>query len=333
MNVKSNSLHLKRLEEKGIVIEEIYKYPKDNKIFIRTTDGKENDSVYKSPKIEKNFYKNKKRLFREKNFDPKTFYTIVATKGDKTHTCSECGYSDSLKEFFNGCPYCGANFTINYSNNKSYGRTLKELFSFKWVQFLCIILPIIFAAVSIYLNQDIETIISSIIAIPILMFATYLFIMTFYTPIIFYRLIVYKDVHTYTIKYNDEIINNAKLIKDVQTTLLNDYYDENLYPKNKDLIDFDILDFEDYKYRYKNNKQYIVLKLKIRKYFSNGNKIKRVISKENIYVTMNPHYKEKREILRKCPSCGANVPPLKKSCEYCKTPLPSTILWIIEKSY
>mgnify|MGYP003450767043 FL=1 len=45
MNAKSNNLHLKRLEEKEIVIEEIYKYPKDNRIFIRTTDGKENDRI------------------------------------------------------------------------------------------------------------------------------------------------------------------------------------------------------------------------------------------------------------------------------------------------
>ena len=40
MSSKTNNLHLKRLEEKEIVIEDIYKYPKDNKIFIRTTDGK-----------------------------------------------------------------------------------------------------------------------------------------------------------------------------------------------------------------------------------------------------------------------------------------------------
>ena len=53
MRTKSNNFHLKRLEDKEIIIEEIYKYPKDNRIFIRTTDGKENDSVYKSPKIEK----------------------------------------------------------------------------------------------------------------------------------------------------------------------------------------------------------------------------------------------------------------------------------------
>ena len=62
----------------------------------------------------------------------------------------------------------------------------------------------------------------------------------------------------------------AKL-KDVQTTLLNDYYDEQLYPEHKNLIDFDILDFENFKYKYKNNIQYIVLRLKVRKYFNHEN--------------------------------------------------------------
>ena len=332
MNAKSNNLHLKRLEEKEIVIEEIYKYPKDNRIFIRTTDGKENDSVYKSPKIEKNFYKKGKRLFREKDFDPKTFYTISAIKGDKTHTCSECGYTDELKEFFNGCPYCGANFSVDYSNAKSYGRTYKELFSFKWVKTLCILLPILFAIASIYINQDIEAIIGAIISIPVMMFATYLFIMIIYTPVIFYKIIAYQDVRVNTIRYNKEIINNAKLIKDVQTTLLNDYYDEQLYPEHKNLIDFDILDFENFKYKYKNNIQYIVLRLKVRKYFNKENKIKKVISKEHISVFMNPYYTDKKQDLRKCPSCGANIPPFKKKCEYCKKPLPTTTLWIIEKS-
>lgn len=329
---KSNSLHLKRLEEKEIVIEEIYKYPKDNKIFIRTTDGKENDSVYKSPKIEKNFYRNGKLLFREKNFDKETIYTIVASKGEKLHQCSECGYEDSMKNFYNGCPYCGANFTVDYSKNKSYGRTIKELFSLRWVKTLCIVIPILISLTSIYLNQDFETIFGSIIAIPILMFLTYLVITIFYVPYIFYKIIIYKDVHTFRITYNSQIVNNAKLVKDVQTTLLNDYYDENIYPENKDLVDFDILEFENYYYKNRNNKNHIVLRLKIRKYFNKNNKIKRVITKEHVMVYQNPYYIEKRQDLRKCPSCGANVPPLKKKCDYCKTILPSTTLWLIEKS-
>jgi len=332
MQNKSNSLHLKRLEEKEIVIEEIYKYPKDNTIFIRTTDGKENDSVYKSPKIEKNFYYKDKLLFREKNFDQETTYTILATKGEKIHKCSECGYEDYMKNFFSGCPYCGANFSIDYSKHKSYGRSIKELFSFKWVKTLCIGIPIIAAIFAIYLNQDFETIFTSIISIPILMFATYLLIMIFYTPYILYKTIIYKDVHTFKIQYNGQIINNAKLLKDVQTTLLNDYYDEKLYPENKDLVDFDILDFENYYYKNINNNIYIVLRLKIRKYLNKNKKIKRVVTKEHIMVYQNPHYIEKSLNLRKCPSCGANVPPLKKKCVYCKNILPSTTLWLIEKS-
>ena len=329
---KNNSLHLKRLEEKEIVIEEIYKYPKDNKIFIRTTDGKENDSVYKSPKIEKNFYKNGKLLFREKDFDKNTIYTIVATKGEKLHKCSECVYEDITKTFYNGCPYCGANMTVDYSKNKSYGKSIKELFSMKWVKIICICLPIIFSAISIYLNRDIEAVIGGIISIPFMMLFTYLGIMIFYTPYIIYKTIIYKDVHTFKIMYNNQVINNAKLVRDVQTTLLNDYYDEKIYPENKDLIDFDVLDFENYFYTRKNNINYIVLRLKLRKYFLKNNKVKKELTKDHIMVYPNPHYIEKRQELRKCPNCGSNVPPLIKRCEYCKSILPSTNLWLIEKS-
>jgi rubrerythrin len=332
MNRKSNSLHLKKLEEKGIVIEEIYKCPKENKIFTRTTDGKKNDSVSKSHKIEKNFYKNGRKIFTEKNFDHDTYYTINTIKGEENHTCSECGYTGNLKEFYSGCPYCGANFNIEYTRNNSYGRSLKKLFSLKWVKRLCFTIPVIVSLISIYLSQDVLTIYISIVTIPTLMSLTYILIMIFYTLIAIYRLIAYKDVLTSIIYYNKQEINSAKLIKDVQITLLNDYYDKELYPEYKDLVDFDILDFENYKYRYKNNKQFIVLRIKIRKYFNKGNKIKRIISKEHIYVSMNPNYAEKRQNIRKCPSCGANVPPLKKMCLYCKTPLPTTMLWIVEKS-
>ena len=65
------------IEDNGIYL---YK----DKIFVRSTDGKENDSVYKATKIEKNFYKDKKRLFRETKFDKVTTYTISALKGEKT---------------------------------------------------------------------------------------------------------------------------------------------------------------------------------------------------------------------------------------------------------
>lgn len=323
---KINNPRLKRLEIKRIVIEEIYKY--NDKIFIRTTDGKENDSVYKATKIEKNFYHNNKLLFREKKFDKEIKYTISALKGDKIVTCTECGYAGFIKEFFNGCPYCKANFNVDFSaRSKSYGKTLKEIFNTKWMTILNVLLPIIVYLYYIYETPNLQTIVMGIVILPILFIVFRVFVGILFIPYIFYKLFTFKDIANDKIMFNNELISNIKLIKDINTEVFSYFYNDEI-KDNENIIDYDVLDYESYQIR----KDSIIVNLKIRKYYCINNKIKRRITNDTFEFVRNMNYTEEISKVKKCPSCGANVPHSRKKCEYCNSIVPSNNLWLIQKN-
>ena len=319
---KINNPKLKRLEENNLVIEEIYLYK--DKIFVRSTDGKENDSVYKATKIEKNFYKDKKRLFRETKFDKVTTYTISALKGEKTVKCSECGYEGLIKDFFDGCPYCKANFNMDYSaRSKSYGKTLKEMFSTKWMTILNILLTPSIFLINIIQNPSLENIIFGLITLPFFFIIFRVILGIVFIPYIIYKLFTFRDLANDRIKFNNNEISNITLIKNINSEIFSFIYNND---KNKDIIDYDILDYISYKI----NKNSIMVELKLRKYYYKNNKIKRTITNEVFEFIKNINYTESNNIVKKCPSCGSNVPLSKKRCEYCNTIIPSNNLWIMK---
>ena len=321
---KINNPKLKRLEENNLVIEEIYLYK--DKIFVRSTDGVENDSVYKAIKIEKNFLKDKKQLYRETEFDKKTTYTISAIKGEKTVKCSECGYEGPIKDFFDGCPYCKANFNMDYSaRSKSYGKELKELFSTKWINVLTTLLTLLMYAYNVYQDPNIVNIIFGLVLLLpyYIMFTILISILAF--PFLINKLINFKDIANDRINIRGEQISNIILIKNINSELFNYIYD-NENTNNKDVIDYDILDYV----TYKAINTSIFVELKLRKYIYKNNKIKRVISNEKFEFIKNENYTEEKSIVKKCPNCGANVANSKKKCEYCNTIVPSNNVWIMK---
>lgn len=321
---KINNPKLKRLEENHLVIEEIYLYK--DKIFVRSTDGVENDSVYKATKIEKNFFKNKKLLHREKKFDKETIYTISALKGDKTIKCSECGYEGPIIDFFDGCPYCKANFNMDYSaRSKSYGKTIKEMFSTKWMTILNILLTPSMCLYNIYQDPSLENIIFGLITLPFFFIIFRIMLGVVFIPYAMYKLFTFRDIANDRIKINNEVISNIKLIKDINSEIFSYIYDEE-NTNNKNIVDYDILDYVSYKVI--NNG--IRVEVKLRKYIYKNNKIKKVIENEIFELIKNPNYTEEKSTIKKCPNCGANVANSKKKCEYCNTTVPSNNLWILK---
>lgn len=137
-------LHQKRLEENDIVIEEIYKNETENTIFIRTSDGKECDTFSKCPKIERNYYRKGNLLYRETKFDKAILYSFNRVKTEK-EKCTECGYEALATEFYDGCPYCGSQFNIDYTSTSKVSNGInKKIFSTR----NCIIMLIIVLLVS-----------------------------------------------------------------------------------------------------------------------------------------------------------------------------------------
>ena len=105
-------LHKERLEEKNIVIEDMFS--RHGEILVRSTDGQRNDNVVNCPRIEKRYFHNNEFIYSEKKFDKNATYTFYFGNDEDPLSCPNCGYKGKVKDFNDGCPFCKTYFKHNY---------------------------------------------------------------------------------------------------------------------------------------------------------------------------------------------------------------------------
>ena len=328
-------LHLKRLEDKGIVIEEIFKNVKENTIYIRTSDGKECDAFTKCPKIERNYYLNGKLLHRETDFDQHVLYSYNTTK-NSVEKCTECGYESSSKDFFEGCPYCGSQFNVEYistrRNTSGKAKPIPLIFDKK----IALIVGIISLIISVYFNltgaevSNLEMVLNTILATIMFYVAFNLFLMPVYIIWFLIKGFNFKDFPNSIIKVNGYEISSMQLLKDLQSELKKYYYYKN--PKYKNLIDYEIIDYKDYQVDCSNyNLPRIHFIITIRKYYLQDNKIITEEVDRKLTMMKNNNFKEKEYKMRKCLECGAPIEGMSDTCIYCHKKNTPNKQWILEK--
>ena len=120
--------HYNRLNEYNVKIKTTYK---DDKSLHVVDDNTKNDIV-DGIRLEKEYYKDNKLVYKIKDFDPRIKYTFVTNnEDDKIIKCPNCGMSDIGKNFKEGCPYCGTYYNVDYENKSlgakyHYDRAIKE---------------------------------------------------------------------------------------------------------------------------------------------------------------------------------------------------------------
>ncbi len=332
-------MHLQRLAKKNLVVEEIFRHK--DQLFVRTLNGNRNDSVYKANKIEKNYYQGGKRLYREKKFDDNITYTMTLSRGDNEFTCSECGYHATEKEFYDGCPYCGASFYLEQGvHQKNLTQSFKQIFSMKKYKIFlgstCMILTGISFMGTLQSGEYpwFIAVMLMFVTLPVMLFTLHLLYTFLLIPYLLVKVITYRDLRNDRIMIDKVRMSNQKIIQDLNYQLLVHYYDEKIFPQYQDLVDFEILEYDTYKVIKKGNIPAIRITFIIRKYFERNGRIKKVQGKETVTLIRNQNYYPKFTMnsVKKCHNCGANVGLFDKICSYCGSILPSNILWVLDIS-
>ena len=105
------------LRRTGISIETVFW--QNRALKIRTTDHSQDDDVKNGIILEKRYYRNSGLLDTEKEFSPMLMYTYIGSgELKKEVTCPNCGRTGLLEEFADGCPYCGTNYNITYTDRQ-----------------------------------------------------------------------------------------------------------------------------------------------------------------------------------------------------------------------
>lgn len=129
----------KYLIDKGINIRDTFK--DGNEIKYRNSDNSRVDSINHGIKLKSEYYKGNKLIGSIGNFDSRITYSFIKNEiEDKDITCKNCSYHGHSKEFFDGCPYCGTNYNIDY-DEKNLGN--KNTYDYKYKSRKYIIITLI----------------------------------------------------------------------------------------------------------------------------------------------------------------------------------------------
>lgn len=125
MTIQAERLQEKRLNRFGLQI--ITSFWDEHTVRRRASDGSLHDDIVNGVILDKKYVRNGKLKHTETLFNPLMQYSFVVNeKLKKSVRCPNCGWEGKTAEFMNGCPYCGAYYSISYSNKQAAAKRFAE---------------------------------------------------------------------------------------------------------------------------------------------------------------------------------------------------------------
>lgn len=336
MSLISDKFHKDKLEKFNINIKT--KYIVDNNIIERNTNTAINDDIRNGIICKKEYYKDNKLLHQENIFDSRIEYTFISnSEENKDYTCPNCGMKSKVKDFIDGCPYCGTYYNIDYTEKDlgskyHYDRVLKN----PTYRIITGILDLIISiALSYIFIKTTSRTFSSYDISKIFIYGFILSIILYYFFYILDAYVILSPIKKYKDKENQKQIdfwNRTKIDKRAFFNNLN-YEIRKKYYSEPNIIDYDILDYLEFNEYHKNNQYFVKVIIEIRLIKFENNKIVSKTSKETFTLRKNNGgtLELKNGInLIKCHNCGASIDATKGECEYCNSKIKYLQEWIIE---
>lgn len=331
----TDNYHKKKLNDAGINIKT--KYIVGNKILERNTNNSVNDDIKNGVRCEKIYYKNNKQLHKEKLFDTRIEYTFISEDTEnKEHKCINCGMTGKIKDFVECCPFCRTEYNIDYTEKDlggkyHYDRVLK---SNKYRIVTGIIDLIISLILSYIFIKNTSRTFNNIDIIKVIVYGFILSMILYYFFYLLDAYVILEPIKRYKDKQNQrqkDFWNRTKI--DKKTFFNNLNYEIRKYNyENTDVIDYDIIDYIDFKEFEKDNKLCVEVTLDTRKIKYKNNKISSKIETEK--YTMMKHEEEILELkdgvnLIKCSKCGSSIEATNQECSFCHNKIKYLQEWIL----
>ena len=323
MALITDNYHQKKLNKYNVNIKT--KYIVGNKILERNTDNSLNDDIKKGIRCEKQYFISNRLMHTEKSFDSRIEYTFVSSDDlNKEHECINCGMISKVEDFLDGCPYCRTYYNIDYSDKDlgskyHYDRVLRSNTYKIVVGIVDLIISFILSFLYIALtsrtfnNYDI---------FKIIIFGLILSVVLYYFFYILDAYIVLGPIKKYKDKQNKKQIefwNKTKIDKKIFFNNLN-YEIRKYYYNSDNIIDYDILDYIEFKDYVKDNNLHVDVLVDVRVVNYENGKITSKYIKDKF--TMRKHDKAILELKDgvnyiKCYNCGSSIDAEKGKCDYC----------------
>jgi len=335
MSLISDKYHKDKLKKYGINIKT--KYIVGNRILERNTNNSINDDVINGVRCKKEYYLNNKLIHTEKEFDTRIEYTFVSKNMEnKKQTCPNCGMESIIKDFIDGCPYCRTHYNVDYTDKQlgskhHYDRVLRS-------NVYRVITGIIDLIVSIILSYIfIKTTSRTFNNIDVAKVFIYGFILSVVLYYFFYLIdayVILGPIKRYKDRQNKKQIEFWNKLNIDKKTFFNNlnYEVRKDYYMNENIIDYDVIDYIDFKQYKKDDKLYVTVTAEVRVVSFDNNKIKSKIIKDT--YTLAKHNNSILELkdgvnIIKCYNCGASIDATEGKCQYCNTEVNYLQEWIL----
>ena len=337
MALISETYQKEKLKRYGINIRT--KYIVGNKILERNTNDSVNDNIERGIRCQKEYYIDNKLAHKEKLFDSRIEYTYIMDNNiNEEYECPNCGMKSPLKDFIDGCPYCKTYYNMDYSEKDlgskyHYDRVLKSNIYRVITLIVDIIISIIISFIFIKLtsrtfnNYDI---------IKIFIYGIILSLILYYFFYIADAYIILSPIKKFKDKENKKQIEFWKRTKINKKTFFNNlnYEIRKKYYSKENIIDYDILDYTNFKDYEVNGVLYVDVTADLRIVTYENKKLKSKIITQTYTMKQNKNtllnLGNKENIIR-CANCGASIDVTKGKCEYCHSEIKYLQEWILEE--
>ncbi|HIT23035.1 MAG TPA: hypothetical protein IAD45_01290 [Candidatus Faecimonas intestinavium] len=337
MALISETYQKEKLKRYGINIRT--KYIVGNKILERNTNDSVNDNIERGIRCQKEYYIDNKLAHKEKLFDSRIEYTYIMDNNiNEEYECPNCGMKSPLKDFIDGCPYCKTYYNMDYSEKDlgskyHYDRVLKSNIYRVITLIVDIIISIIISFIFIKLtsrtfnNYDI---------IKIFIYGIILSLILYYFFYIADAYIILSPIKKFKDKENKKQIEFWQRTKINKKTFFNNlnYEIRKKYYSKENIIDYDILDYTNFKDYEVNGVLYVDVTADLRIVTYENKKLKSKIITQTYTMKQNKNtllnLGNKENIIR-CANCGASIDVTKGKCEYCHSEIKYLQEWILEE--
>ena len=329
----SETHHLRRLADRDVVIKTTYIC--DGQFFTRNTDGTVNDNISRGIRCRKEYFLHGKFIHVEKEFDSRIEYTYVTDASDETpHTCANCGFSGPIRDFADGCPCCDAASNLVYTDKDLGSKQHYDL----------------------VLKNPLYRIVTAVIDLLLSLCLSYLFLVktsrTFNSydvskvflyggilALLLYYLFYLCDAYIilWPVKKYKEYRNRLQQDFWKRTGIDQQRFFNNLnyeagakYYSAPDLIDYDMMDYLDYREYQREGVLYVDVRLRVRLVALRGGRIRSDYVSDTFTLKHNALWTRLQPGINliKCPNCGSNIDVTKKACDYCGSGIRDFREWI-----
>lgn len=331
----SEEFHKNKLKKYNINIKT--KYVVGDKILERNTNDSYNDDIKDGVRCKKEYYIGDKLSHVENEFDTRIEYSFISKENEKKdYTCPNCGMHGKLKDFIDGCPYCGTYYNMEYKDKNlggkyHYDRILKN----PTYRIVTGIVDLIFSIILsfIFIKATSRTF-NSVDVSKVFIYGVILALVLYYFFYLLDAYVVLKPIKKYKDMQNQKQIefwNRTKIDKKTFYNNFNYEIRKKFYNENN-IMDYDLLDYLEFIDIKKDNNLYVKVKCEIRLVYLENNTIKSKISEEYFtFKKINDDILKLKdgENLIKCYNCGASINVNDGKCSYCQSEIKYFQEWIL----